>query len=138
MAFPKLSCPCIGGTLGVAAALFGAAAIVVGAASAHGGMGYSPLVGIGLSYHLPHAVVAWATCVAAPLAAVRDETAAGHLRWAVLCWLVGVLAFSGGLYLHAFAGISLGPVVPIGALVMILGWGFAACAAFRLARRLAQ
>jgi len=27
--------------------------------------------------------------------------------------------------------------VPIGALVMILGWGFAACAAFRLARRVA-
>lgn len=137
MAFPKLSCPCIGATLGGVAALFGAAAIVVGAVSAHGGMGYSPLVGIGLSYHLPHAVVAWAACVAAPLAAMRDETAAGRLRWAALCWLVGVLGFSGGLYLHAFADISLGPVVPIGALVMILGWGFAACAAVRLARRAA-
>lgn len=136
MAFPKLSCPYVGGALGVVAALFGAAAIVVGAVSAHGGMGYSPLVGIGLSYHLPHAVAAWAACAAAPLAVVRDETAAGLLRWAALCWLAGVLAFAGGIYLHAFADISLGPVVPIGALVMILGWGFAACAAFRLARGL--
>ncbi len=134
MAFPKLSCPCAGAALGAAAALFGAAAIVVGAVSAHGGMGFSPLVGIGLSYHLPHAVAAWAACAAAPLALPRDEAAAAGLRWAALCWLAGVLGFSGGLYLHAFAGLSLGPVVPVGALAMILGWGFAAYAAIRLAR----
>lgn len=137
MAFPQLDCPCVGPTLSVAAAAFGAAAIVVGAASAHGGIGFSPLVGIGLSYHLPHAVVAWAACVAAPLAAAHDGVAAGRLRWAALCWLIGILGFSGGLYLRAFGNLSLGPVVPIGALVMILGWGFAACAGFRLARRVA-
>lgn len=119
-----------GAALAVAAAAFGAAAIVVGALSAHR-LGGGPLVDIGLAYHLPHAVAALAAALGAPLAG----TAAARLRWAALLWLLGVLGFSGGLYLRALAMVSLGPVVPFGALLMIAGWGFAAAAGWRLAGR---
>lgn len=119
-----------GGALAVGAAAFGAAAIVVGAVSAHM-LGGGPLVDIGLAYHLPHAVAAFAAALVAPLAGA----AAACLRWAALLWLLGVCGFSGGLYLHALATLDLGPVVPAGALLMIAGWGFAAAAAWGLARR---
>ncbi len=119
-----------GAALAVTAAAFGAAAIVVGALSAHR-LGGGPLVDIGLAYHLPHAVAALAAALAAPLAG----PAAARLRWAALLWLLGVLGFSGGLYLRALAMVSLGPVVPFGALLMIAGWGFAAAAGWRLAGR---
>ena len=118
-----------GAALAVAAAAFGAAAIVVGAVSAHR-LGGGPLVDIGLAYHLPHAVAAFAAALAAPLAG----TAGSRLRWASLLWLLGVLGFSGGLYLRDLALVNLGPVVPLGALLMIAGWGFAAAAGWRLAR----
>lgn len=119
-----------GAILTVAAGVFGAAAIVVGAVSAHM-LGGGPLVDIGLAYHLPHAVAALFAALVAPLAGV----AAGRLRWAALLWLLGVLGFSGGLYLRAMAEINLGPVVPAGALLLIAGWGFAAAAGWRLAAR---
>ena len=134
MAIPELSQPSVGAGLCIVSALFGASAIVIGAAASHGGMGASSLVEIGLSYHLPHAAVAWAASVAAPLAASRAHGAAVRLRWAALCWLLGILGFSGGLYLHAFAGLRVGVVVPLGAFAMILGWGFAAWAGVILAR----
>lgn len=136
MAIPELSQPSVGTSLCIASALFGASAIVIGAAASHGGMGASPLVEIGLSYHLPHAIAAWIAAAAASLA--PNRCASARLRWAALCWLVGVLGFSGGLYLHAFAGIRVGVVVPLGALAMILGWGFAAWAGAGLVRESGQ
>jgi len=39
-----------------------------------------------------------------------------------LAFAVGSLCFSGGLYLQAFAGMTLGPVIPLGGTLFILGW----------------
>ena len=57
---------------------------------------------------------------------------AGDVFWqgpwpvrASLAWLLGVLVFSGSLYLLAITGLRwLGAITPIGGVALILGWGF--------------
>ncbi len=130
MGFPSLIS--IGQPLAGVSAFFGAGAILVGAASTHV-MGASPLVDIGLSYHLPHAIMAFVAAIVATR--VADTVVAKRLRWAALLWLLGILGFSGGLYLRAFAFVDTGPVVPAGALLMIAAWAAAGRAGWRMARR---
>jgi len=52
------------------------------------------------------------------------------LRWVAWCFLIGILLFSGSIYLLAcrdFLGIAswtwLGPITPIGGTFFIVGWG---------------
>jgi uncharacterized membrane protein YgdD (TMEM256/DUF423 family) len=46
-----------------------------------------------------------------------------RLRKAVICFLLGILLFSGSLYLYAFTGITkLGMITPIGGVCFLLGW----------------
>ncbi len=55
------------------------------------------------------------------------------LIWAGLCFLGGILAFSGSLYLLALGGPGwVGPVTPLGGLLFIAGWLSLALAAWRL------
>ncbi len=73
-------------------------------------------------YHLVHAVAALAVTLAAgnvyfSVAAQRLLSAAGA------CWLMGLIAFSGSLYLLALGGPKwLGPVTPLGGLALLGGW----------------
>lgn len=122
--------------LAVASGVLGVAAIVVGAASAHSGLSYAAVkwVDIGLRYHLPHLVALWAALIAFAPVAARDAVAARRLMRAALAWGLGILGFCGGLYAQAFAGLRMGVIVPTGAMALIVGWGYAASAAVRLAR----
>nr|WP_273543225.1 DUF423 domain-containing protein [Halomonas profundi] len=43
-------------------------------------------------------------------------------RWVLACWALGVVGFSGSLYVMALAGLSVGIVTPIGGLLLMLGW----------------
>jgi uncharacterized membrane protein YgdD (TMEM256/DUF423 family) len=62
-------------------------------------------------YHLAHAVVLWA-CAASP-----------RHRAAWLCFLGGIILFSGSLYVLAAAQIKwLGAVTPFGGLFLLAGW----------------
>lgn len=71
-------------------------------------------------YHLVHAAVAW-------IVAVCPEKWRQTADRAGLCWVTGVIIFSGSLYLLALGGPRwLGPVTPIGGLLLMAGWGFAA------------
>ena len=51
-----------------------------------------------------------------------------RLRWACRCWLIGILLFSGSLYLlslrevHGLAVAFLGPITPVGGVFLIAGW----------------
>lgn len=45
--------------------------------------------------------------------------------------LLGLTLFSGAVLLRAFAGVSLGPVAPIGGMTMIAGWLLLAVLAWR-------
>ena len=66
------------------------------------------------------------------LAAIRPAIPAG-LTAAAWCFLVGTLIFSGCLAVLALTGIKiLGAVVPIGGVLLIVGWVLLALAAARL------
>ena len=59
----------------------------------------------------------------------------GPLTVAAWCFLVGTLIFSGCLAVLALSGIKLlGAIVPIGGVLLIVGWLLLAFAASRLSR----
>ncbi|MEM8550310.1 MAG: DUF423 domain-containing protein [Verrucomicrobiota bacterium] len=70
-------------------------------------------------YQLLHALA----IMLAALWAQQESVVLGTLRWAVRCWGAGVVLFSGSIYFLATQGWSwLGPVTPLGGLLMLAGW----------------
>ena len=116
--------------ISVAAAISMAIAIVLGAFGAHG---LEKLVDtdslntfeVGVRYHIYHSL---AMLVVGMSQRVRYRLK----KRTFILWFVGVLLFSGSLYLLAVddaLGLSLsflGPVTPIGGTILILGWIFLA------------
>ncbi|MEM6772631.1 MAG: DUF423 domain-containing protein [Bacteroidota bacterium] len=110
-------------------ALFGALAVALGAFGAHG---LKELVGpeqlatfnTGVRYHFYHTL---AMAIAFGLAQ-RTDLRANRLLQARWAWGIGILLFSGSLYLltlEAQIGIPakiLGPITPIGGVFFIVGW----------------
>ncbi len=71
-------------------------------------------------YHLLHGVAAWA-CLSG---AARPSPL---LVKSASAWLIGILLFSGSLYILALGGPRwVGPVTPLGGLAFIVGWLMAA------------
>lgn len=55
------------------------------------------------------------------------------LRWAGLCFLIGIILFSGSLYAYVLSGISkFGMITPFGGMLFIIGWLLAAIAVSRI------
>ena len=114
----------------LAAGLFGLTGVAFGAFGAHGlreallEHGTSDTWETGARYHLLHAVAllglsAWAR--------QAQGAAQRRLGWAAVCWCIGILLFSGSLYGLAAGGPHwLGPVTPLGGLVLLAGW-FSVC-----------
>ncbi len=72
----------------------------------------------GVRYHVVHALAA----IAAAWAAHAAPQAAGP-RWAGAMFALGVLLFSGSLYLLVLTGVTTwGAVTPLGGLAFIAGW----------------
>lgn len=131
--------------LGIAGVL-GAAGVMLGAFGAHGlqlRLGASGLETwqTAVLYHLIHALALLAVGVwlragsaltqSLPQALLLPEGALTVAGWS---FLVGVLLFSGSLYLLALGGPRiLGPVTPVGGVAFIVGWLALAWAAFRSA-----
>lgn len=124
--------------LGLAAGGLGILAIAVGAIAAHAGMTDTDatLAEIGVRYHLPHLVAAWAALIGAAL--VGDAGLRRALHLAAGFWMLGILGFSGGLYVTAFFGWHAGLVTPAGGFAFMFGWACAGFAAWRAARAAAQ
>ena len=110
-------------------ALLGFLAISLGASGAHGPV-HEKLKAAGelehwetaLQYHLPHAVV----LLLLTLFACSKPT----MVWAWRMILLGVLIFSGSLYLLAYTGIKwLGAITPLGGLSLMAGWTLIALSA---------
>jgi len=112
------------------AAILGALAVTLGAFAAHGLKDKLPadmleVFKTGVQYHFYHAI------------ALLALAAAGGSLWesrltglAALAWLVGIVIFSGTLYLLAFSGIRwLGAITPLGGVAFIVGWVLVALAA---------
>ena len=93
-------------------------AVALGAFGAHGlkatfeANGNLPIWQTAASYHLVHAVVL-----------VLLATRATIARWSFILFSVGILIFSGSLYLLAVTNIKwLGAITPIGGLCLLAGW----------------
>jgi uncharacterized membrane protein YgdD (TMEM256/DUF423 family) len=103
------------------AALNGLIAVLLGALGTHGvaDAHARELIRTGSIYELVHAAAALAVL--------------GRSRWSALLMSVGALLFGGSIYLLAFAGLPagaalaqalpvLGPITPLGGVLMIAGW----------------
>lgn len=115
------------------ACVLGALAVGIGAFGAHGLRGkISPdlleIYETGVKYHFYHALALLALGLAMP--------ALWQSKWAPLAggaWAIGILIFSGSLYLLAITGVRwLGAITPIGGVAFILGWVFLLLAASAL------
>jgi uncharacterized membrane protein YgdD (TMEM256/DUF423 family) len=116
----------------LAAGLLGASGVAAGAFGAHALKPFLVQAGTletwqtAVHYHLVHAVAllglgAWMRA---------EEASPAKGAGAAWCWIVGVVLFSGSLYLLAMGAPHwIGPVTPLGGLALILGWlGLAAAA----------
>lgn len=83
----------------------------------------------GVLYQLLHALALLGCGILAQHWRTSLLSAAGSL------FLLGILLFSGSLYLMTLAGLKLGIVTPIGGLCFMLGWLCLAIAALREPRR---
>jgi uncharacterized membrane protein YgdD (TMEM256/DUF423 family) len=110
-------------------ALLGALAVGIGAFGAHG---LKELVapeqlvtfGTGVRYHFYHVFAIGLAVALSAVSGINQQ----RLRQAVFAWAIGILLFSGSLYLLSLQAVIdlpvaiLGPVTPIGGLFFIVGW----------------
>ena len=111
-------------------AVFGALAVMTGAFGAHALQGVLDDRARGwydtaVTYHASHAL-AIVACGLAALYAGSATSNAQTLTWfntSAICLVIGIIVFSGSLYVMAFTGITrLGMITPIGGLFLIIGW----------------
>ena len=120
----------------VLAALFGALAVLFGAFGAHAlkaPLSTEQLTSYqtGVSYHFYHTFALLITGI------WYAQSENSRLRWAAIAFAVGIVLFSGSIYLLAckdllhLGGFTkiLGPVTPLGGLFFIAGWVFLGLAA---------
>ena len=111
----------------IAASVAGLTGVILGAFGAHA---LRPLIDTyqqtiwdkGVQYQIYHALAIFACAMY-----LKNEPSA-LVRNAAICFVLGIVCFSGSLYLLATRGltqipaIALGPVTPIGGLFFIAGW----------------
>ena len=109
-------------------AISGALAVIVGAFGAHSladKISASSLTSYktGVSYQFYHSLASMLSLI------LLYQFKSVQFRWASICFLIGILFFSGSIYLlttNAITGIGLrgilGPMTPIGGLFFIAGW----------------
>ena len=130
------------GALGVALGAFGAHALE-GLLSARALGWYDTAV----TYHATHALALLACGLLSGLSGLSGPAGAGHpgtdparglgtrraCRIAAIAFALGIVLFSGSLYLMAFSGWTrLGMITPLGGVALIVGWSFLTLAALRL------
>ena len=105
------------------AAVTGFLAVLLGALGAHGAV-HDSLVASGkleswevaARYHLPQAILLYGL-------ALLSGSGGKKLTWAWLSLFAGLVLFSGSIYLLAYFGWKwLGPVTPLGGLLLMAGW----------------
>ncbi len=115
-----------------AGALMGMLSVAAGAAGAHALQGHLVAGGaqwwtLAEEYHAVHAL----GTLAAALACERWSSSLGA-RTAGICFLLGIVLFSGGLYLRALGDESaLVHLVPVGGSIWLVGWLALALAPWR-------
>lgn len=103
------------------AALSGAMLVMLGAYAAHGLAARTTeamvsAVETGVRYQ------AWHTLAIMMVLVWRQVQPLAGQRWVLALWALGMVCFSGSLYLMALASVSLGIVTPIGGVLLMAGW----------------
>ena len=111
------------------AAIFGGLAVAIGAFGAHGleRITTDPVIlkgyQTGVQYQVYHALALLAVGI------LFEKYAGSLLNWAARSFILGIIFFSGSLYLITFLKIQgstavkfAGPVTPLGGLFFIVGW----------------
>lgn len=106
------------------AAIFGAIAVGIGAFGAHGLKAILEETGrietfeTAVKYHFYHSLGLFLIGI---LALVKPEWKG--LNFSTICMIIGILIFSGSLYILSLTGITwLGAITPLGGVAFILGW----------------
>lgn len=113
------------------AAFFGATGVMLGAFAAHGLKQRLPehllsAFQTGVQYQLIHTLALLAIVL------LYRQQSHALLPWAANVMMVGVLFFSGSLYLLATTGVKwFGPITPLGGLLLIIAWVLLLVAAVR-------
>ncbi|MDR6960030.1 uncharacterized membrane protein YgdD (TMEM256/DUF423 family) [Pseudomonas brassicacearum] len=114
------------------AAFFGFTGVALGAFAAHGlknrlSADYLAIFHTGVTYQLVHALALFGVALLAAHIPGRIVT------WAGISFVIGILLFSGSLYLLTLTGISkLGIITPFGGVAFLIGWLCLGLAAWRL------
>lgn len=119
-------------TLVIAAGLFGAVGVALGAFGAHGlstlldANNHAGTYQTATQYLLVHTLALLFTAIAV------QEWPGTLTRWAGYLFIIGILLFSGSLYLLSVLNLSiLGAVAPFGGAALIAGWLALGLAAWR-------
>ncbi|QQZ41802.1 DUF423 domain-containing protein [Pseudomonas sp. SK3(2021)] len=114
------------------AAFFGFTGVALGAFAAHGlknrlSAEYLAIFHTGVTYQLVH------TLALLGVALLATQIPGRLVTWAGASFAIGILLFSGSLYLLTLSGFSkLGIVTPFGGLAFLIGWLCLGLAAWRL------
>lgn len=114
------------------AAFFGFTGVGLGAFAAHGlknrlSAEYLAIFHTGVMYQLVHTLALLAVALLAVQIPGRLMT------WAGISFVIGILLFSGSLYLLTLTGVTqLGIITPFGGLAFLIGWLMLGLAAWRL------
>ncbi|WP_332764495.1 DUF423 domain-containing protein [Pseudomonas koreensis] len=114
------------------AAFFGFTGVALGAFAAHGLKNrltpeYLTIFHTGVTYQLVHTLALFG------VALLATQIPGRLITWAGVSFAVGILLFSGSLYLLTMTGISkLGIITPFGGLAFLAGWVCLGLAAWRL------
>ncbi|MGE8099979.1 DUF423 domain-containing protein [Pseudomonas fluorescens] len=114
------------------AAFFGFSGVGLGAFAAHGlkdrlSAEYLAIFHTGVTYQLVH------TLALLGVALLAVQIPGRLITWAGVSFAIGILLFSGSLYLLTLTGVSkLGIVTPFGGLAFLVGWLCLGIAAWRL------
>lgn len=114
------------------AAFFGFTGVGLGAFAAHGLKSrltpeYLAIFHTGVTYQLVH------TLALLGVALLATQIPGRLITWAGASFAVGILLFSGSLYVLTLTGVSkLGIITPLGGLAFLVGWFCLGLAAWRL------
>ena len=114
------------------AAFFGFTGVGLGAFAAHGlknrlSAEYLAIFHTGVMYQLVHTLALLA------VALLMVQIPGRLMNWAGLSFVIGILLFSGSLYLLTLTGVTtLGIITPFGGLAFLIGWLLLGLAAWRL------
>ena len=114
--------------LKLATGLLGMSGVALGALGAHAlkvqlaTSSHTETWNTAVLYHLIHTIAILAVSVRPAHAGQSGKSC--YLTAACVFWMVGVILFSGSLYLLALGGPHwLGPITPLGGLALLIGWG---------------